>query len=64
MMSDSTGLIQHADYNVPCYNEGYSIDDNARALLLTALIEDSGSEEAAEVKALASRYLAFVSHAF
>jgi len=64
MMSDSTGMIQHADYNVPCYNEGYSLDDNARALLLTALIEDSGSEAAAEVKALASRYLAFVSHAF
>jgi glycosyltransferase involved in cell wall biosynthesis len=64
LMSDSTGLIQHADYNVPCFNEGYSIDDNARALLLTALIEDSRSEGADEVRTLASRYLAFVSHAF
>ena len=64
LMSDSTGLIQHADYNVPCFNEGYSIDDNARALLLTALIEDSRSEGADEVRSLASRYLAFVSHAF
>ncbi len=63
-MSDSTGLIQHADYNVPCYNEGYCLDDNARALLLTALLEDSGVEEAVEVRALAARYLAFVSHAF
>jgi glycosyltransferase involved in cell wall biosynthesis len=64
IMSDSAGLIQHADYNVPCYNEGYSLDDNARALLLMALIEDSGSQEATEVKTLASRYLAFVSYAF
>jgi glycosyltransferase involved in cell wall biosynthesis len=63
-MSDSTGLLQHADYNVPCYDEGYCLDDNARALLLTALLEDSGAEEAVELRALAARYLAFVSHAF
>lgn len=63
-LSDSTGLIQHADYNVPCYNEGYCVDDNARALLLTTLLEDSGSEDAVEARPLAARYLAFVSHAF
>lgn len=63
-LSDSTGMIQHADYNVPCYQEGYCLDDNARALLLTALLEDSGVEEAVEVRSLAARYLAFVSHAF
>ncbi len=63
-MSDSTGLLQHADYNVPCYDEGYCLDDNARALLLTALLEDSGTEEPVAIRALATRYLAFVSHAF
>ncbi len=30
-LTDSTGLLQHADYDVPCYSEGYCLDDNARA---------------------------------
>jgi glycosyltransferase involved in cell wall biosynthesis len=63
-MSDSTGLLQHAEFNVPCYNEGYCLDDNARALLLTVLLEDAGGEGAIEARALAGTYLAFVSHAF
>jgi glycosyltransferase involved in cell wall biosynthesis len=63
-MSDSTGLIQHADYNIPCYNEGYCLDDNARALLLMTLLQEVGTDEAVEVKALSARYLAFISHAF
>jgi hypothetical protein len=63
-MTDSTGLLQHADFNVPCYNEGYCLDDNARALLFTALLEDSGAEEAVDARALGSKYIAFVSHAF
>lgn len=33
-MTDSTGLIQHAIYSVPRRESGYTIDDNARALLL------------------------------
>ena len=33
-MSDSTGLIQHAIYNVPRRESGYTTDDNARALCL------------------------------
>lgn len=63
-LSDSTGLLQHADYIVPCYNEGYCLDDNARALLLTVLLEDLGAEAAIEGRALAVRYLAFLCHAF
>jgi hypothetical protein len=31
-MTDSTGLIQHAIYNVPRRESGYTTDDNARAL--------------------------------
>lgn len=38
-MSDDTGLLQHATHTVPNRHEGYSVDDNARALLLTALLE-------------------------
>jgi hypothetical protein len=33
-MTDSTGLIQHAIYNIPRRESGYTTDDNARALRL------------------------------
>jgi glycosyltransferase involved in cell wall biosynthesis len=63
-MTDDTGMLQHAIFSIPRYDDGYCLDDNARALLLMALLEDAGSDDAAMVRALASRYLAFVSHAF
>ncbi|MEA2571501.1 MAG: hypothetical protein QOI24_3502 [Acidobacteriota bacterium] len=64
VMTDDTGMLQHATYNVPRYDEGYCVDDNARALMLMTLIEDAGTEDPKLVRTLASRYLAFVSHAF
>ncbi len=33
-LTDDTGLIQHAIFNIPNRKEGYCIDDNARALML------------------------------
>jgi glycosyltransferase involved in cell wall biosynthesis len=63
-MSDATGILQHALFSVPRFEDGYCLDDNARALLLMTLIEDAGAEDAKVVRALATRYLAFVSHAF
>jgi hypothetical protein len=62
-MTDDTGILQHAAFSVPRYADGYCLDDNARALLLMALFEDAGSEDTKAVRALASRYLAFVSDA-
>ncbi|HEV7429109.1 MAG TPA: glycosyltransferase family 4 protein [Thermoanaerobaculia bacterium] len=64
VMTDDTGMLQHATFNVPRYDEGYCVDDNARALMLMTLLEDAGSEDPKLVRSLASRYLAFVSHAF
>ncbi len=64
LMTDDTGLLQHAAFNVPLYDEGYSLDDNARALLLMALVEEVGVEDQEVVRSLASRYLAFVRYAF
>ncbi len=64
LLTDHTGILQHADFSVPSYEEGYCLDDNARALLLMALAEDSGTDDPKLVRALSSRYLAFVSHAF
>lgn len=64
LMTDDTGLLQHGAFNVPRYRDGYCLDDNARALLLMALVEEAGTEDQRCVRALASRYLAFVNHAF
>ena len=64
LMTDQTGMLQHAAFSVPRYEDGYCLDDNARALLLMALVEDAGTEDSKTVRALASRYLAFVNHAF
>jgi glycosyltransferase involved in cell wall biosynthesis len=60
-MTDHTGMFQHAIFTVPNYVEGYTIDDNARALLVSALLEELGNPDANE---LSSRYLAFVWYAF
>jgi glycosyltransferase involved in cell wall biosynthesis len=63
-MTDDTGLLQHAIFTVPACENGYCLDDNARALLLMAFIEEAGTEDRSVVRGLASRYLAFVHHAF
>jgi glycosyltransferase involved in cell wall biosynthesis len=63
-MTDDTGMLQHAAFSIPRYEDGYCLDDNARALLLMTLLDDAGSDDPALVRALASRYLAFVNHAF
>lgn len=63
-MTDDTGMLQHASFSIPRYEDGYCLDDNARALLLMTLLDDAGSEDPTIVRPLASRYLAFVSHAF
>jgi glycosyltransferase involved in cell wall biosynthesis len=63
-MTDDTGLLQHASFDVPRYEHGYCLDDNARALRLVALLEDARSGDPATLRALGTRYLAFVNHAF
>jgi len=60
-MTDETGMLQHALFTVPNYNEGYTTDDNARALIVSTLLDELGNEEALE---LAPRYLAFILYAF
>jgi glycosyltransferase involved in cell wall biosynthesis len=64
LMTDDTGMLQHATFCVPRYAEGYCLDDNARALQLMARIEDAGTEDGPGARTLASRYLAFASFAF
>jgi glycosyltransferase involved in cell wall biosynthesis len=63
-LTDDTGILQHAVFSIPRYEDGYCLDDNARALLLATLVEEAGSHDPVAVRALADRYLAFVSYAF
>lgn len=62
-MTDSTGLLQHAVYNVPNFHEGYCTDDNARALLLCALLEEL-RQGTPQTQAAASTYAGFLHFAF
>jgi glycosyltransferase involved in cell wall biosynthesis len=63
-MTDATGIVEHAIFVVPNYPEGYSTDDNARALIIAILLEEFGSAAPAGSQDLASRYLAFLWLAF
>jgi glycosyltransferase involved in cell wall biosynthesis len=63
-MTDHTGIVEHAVFVVPNYPEGYTTDDNARALIVTTLLEEMGVHSPAGSADLASRYLAFLWHAF
>lgn len=62
-LTDDTGLLQHATFIVPNYTDGYTTDDNARGLLVTTLLEDSG-QTTDRAQKLSIRYLAFLLHAF
>lgn len=63
-LTDDTGMLQHAIFAVPNYNAGYTTDDNARALILAVMLEQLGETAPAGIEKLATRYLAFLGHAF
>lgn len=62
-MTDTTGIFQHATYSIPSYVDGYCTDDNARALLLTVLLDELG-QGGAEVSRIATTTAAFLQAAF
>lgn len=64
-LTDSTGILQHANFNVPNYGEGYCTDDNARAFILTILLDEVGGRLSDNsIDELATTYLSFLWHAF
>jgi glycosyltransferase involved in cell wall biosynthesis len=72
-LTDDTGILQHAIFTVPNRAEGYSIDDNARALIFTVMLEQSSTDQtgAGRIEKIepaspdrAFRYMAFLEHAF
>jgi hypothetical protein len=65
IMTDDTGILQHAIFSVPNTSEGYTTDDNARALVVSTflnegLLIDSDTEH----PDISRRYLAFLWLAF
>ena len=62
-MTDSTGIFQHAILTVPNFTQGYCTDDNARAFILSTLLDEL-KEEPARAQTLGTTYAAFLNHAF
>jgi glycosyltransferase involved in cell wall biosynthesis len=62
-MTDSTGIFQHAVFSLPWFGHGYCTDDNARALILSVLIEQLG-EEVSPIEPVQTAAAAFLNHAF
>lgn len=63
-MSDNTGIFQHAIFNAPNFHEGYCTDDNARAFLLSCLLEEVGGQPPSKnLSQYATTYIAFLAAA-
>ena len=60
-ITDDTGMFQHAVLGVPDPSEGYTTDDNARALILADLLYERSGESRYED--LITRYLSFLLYA-
>jgi glycosyltransferase involved in cell wall biosynthesis len=72
-MTDDTGMLQHSIFTIPNRSEGYTTDDNARALIFTVLLAQLKNNEPGKIGPtnpdfvtpdLPSRYLSFLEHAF
>ena len=70
-LTDETGMLQHAIFTIPNRAEGYTTDDNARALIFTVRLEQHRGKQAGmsgisepDNPDWAFRYLAFLDHAF
>ena len=72
-LTDDTGMLQHAIFTIPNRAEGYTTDDNARALTFMALLDQLGMDQGGvgsfgRTESVNPdwefRYLAFLEHAF
>jgi glycosyltransferase involved in cell wall biosynthesis len=64
-MTDDTGILQHAIFTVPNTREGYTTDDNARALIVSVLLDENHADAGRqEYSSLSHRYLSFLWLAF
>lgn len=63
-MTDDTGILQHAIFSLPNCQEGYTTDDNARALIVATLLNGYAQPDPSRNAILTHRYLAFLWLAF
>lgn len=77
-LTDDTGILQHAIFTVPNYREGYTTDDNARALILTVMLNQPSESQLSKSRYARAhsaiphvatpestfRYLSFLANAF
>jgi len=57
-LTDDTGIIQHAKYGIPNLKEGYCLDDNARALVMSLMAYWQKKDK--EALKLAPVYLSYI----
>ena len=62
VMTDSTGILQHAKYSIPDRAHGYCVDDNARALIVASMHYSLLKDKA--IIPLIQRYLSFLQYSF
>lgn len=62
-MTDYTGVFQHAKFTVPNRSYGYCVDDNARALIVSARAHDLDRTDTSLTE-MSSIYLSFLDDAF
>ncbi len=60
-ITDDTGMFQHARFSIPDLNEGYTTDDNARALIMAVMLHEDLPKR--NYLSLIYRYLGFVLYA-
>ena len=63
-LTDDTGILQHATHTVPDRDHGYCTDDNARALMVTAMGREYLDLNSMCFDSLSNRYLSFLLHSF
>ena len=63
-LTDETGILQHAIFSLPNCSEGYTTDDNARALIVATLLNGYAEANPKLHSTLTHRYMAFLWLAF
>jgi glycosyltransferase involved in cell wall biosynthesis len=63
-LTDDTGILQHATLTVPNRDHGYCTDDNARALMVTAMGRGYLDTDSKLFDSFTNQYLSFLLHSF
>lgn len=62
IMTDDTGMLQHASFSIPNREHGYCLDDNARALIVAGRYYQLRKDDS--ILASLKKYLSFTMNAF